>query len=160
MKYPIAFGALALAAACHVAPALAAPTDPGACQSGKAAEDAVVKTMVDFFAAAGDDDLAAMQNVVSTDFYAYDAGARFTAVSLMDLIKKLHASGVRLEWNVTAPQVHLQCTTGWITYINQGARVSGMVREPATWLESANLAFRAGRWQIDFLHSTRVAAPK
>lgn len=156
MKYYRALGALALAAACHVEPALAAQSGEASCQSGKAAEDAVVKAMVDLFAAAKDDDQAAFMNVVTTDFYAYDAGARFTADSLIGLIKKVHASGIRFEWNVTAPQVHLQCTTAWITYVNQGARISGAVREPATWLESANLEYGAGHWQIDFLHSTHV----
>ena len=157
MKYATTLSALALAATLQLHPALAAAAGPAACQSGPAAEQAIVQTVAGMFAAVRTDDLAAFQKVVAADFYTYDGGARFTTESLMGLIKKVHAGGVQFEWNVTAPLVHIACTSAWVTYVNQGARISGAVRQPVTWLESANLDYHAGHWQVDFLHSTPVA---
>ena len=44
-----------------------------------------------------------------TSYCAYDGGKRFTAQTLMELIKKAHVAGKHYEWNVTDPEVHIAC---------------------------------------------------
>ena len=47
------------------------------------------------FAAAAAEDLAKLRAVTAPDFYAFDAGGRFTRDALMDLIKTAHVAGKR-----------------------------------------------------------------
>jgi hypothetical protein len=157
MKSYIIASGLALAGLLQVQPVFAVESGSVACQSGDDAERAIVKTVEGIFTAGQNDDLVAFQKVVAPDFYAYDAGARLTAAAMINLIKKAHAGGAVFEWNVTEPQVHINCTTAWITYINQGSVTNAAGRQPLTWQESANLEYRDGRWKIVFLHSNRVS---
>jgi hypothetical protein len=64
------------------------------------------------------EDLKRFQEIATPDLYAYDGGVRFTGpASLVDLVKRLHASGKLYEWNVTEPEVHVACDVAWITYL-------------------------------------------
>jgi hypothetical protein len=129
------------------------------CAPTATAEGEVVKVMQRMFAAMRVDDLKGFQEIASPNLYAYDNGVRFDGpASLVDLIKDLHASGKRYEWNVTAPEVHLACNVAWITYVNQGSVDDGSGRKDVTWLESAVLEYANARWRLQFIHSTR--APK
>jgi hypothetical protein len=124
------------------------------CAPTATAAGEVVKLMQRMFAAMRADDLKSFQEIASPNLYAYDNGVRFDGpASLVDLIKDLHASGKRYEWNVTAPEVHVACNVAWITYVDDG---SG--RKDVAWLESAVLEYANARWRLQFIHSTR--APK
>jgi ketosteroid isomerase-like protein len=120
------------------------------------AQNEVVDIIKQMYVAARADDLPALVAVTTPDFYAYDGGKRFTAQTLMDLIKKLHAAGKHYEWNVTDPEVHIACNLAWATYVNRGSIEDAAGRQDMTWLESGVLEYRNGHWRMCFFHSTRV----
>jgi len=120
------------------------------------AEAGIVAVMVKMYEAARVDDLATIKSITTNDAYAFDGGKRFSFESLMTLIRDLHASGMRIEWQVTDPEVHVQCDHAWITYLNRGAIEKDSVRTPVEWLESAQLDYLDGHWLIRFFHSTRA----
>ncbi len=110
------------------------------------------------FVAARTDDLPALLAVTTPDFYAYDGGKRFTAQTLMELIRKLHAAGTHYEWNVTDPEVHIACNIAWVTYVNRGSIEDTAGHRDVTWLESVILEYANAQWRARFVHSTRVPA--
>jgi len=119
----------------------------------------VVDTVSTIFSAARADDVAKFDSVIASDFYIFDAGARFNGEAIMTFIKAQHAAGKRYEWSVTDPDVHIDGNTAWVTYVNKGviSDASGTVNQ--NWLESAFLEKQAGAWKIVFMHSTRVSVP-
>jgi len=121
---------------------------------------AVVKTMTDMFAAFTADDGAKLAAIFTPDAVEFDGGKRFEGSGLWDLIKTVHAKGIRLVWTVQDADVHFACDTAWIDYINRGSVFDGKTTTPVTWLESAVLLHGKTGWQIRFLHSTQVPAPQ
>jgi hypothetical protein len=121
--------------------------------------EAVVKTMTDMFAAATVDDGAKLTAIFTPDAVEFDGGERFTGSGLWDLIKTVHAKGIRLVWSVQDADVHFACDTAWIDYINRGSVFDGKTTTPLTWLESAVLMHGKTGWRIRFFHSTKVPAP-
>jgi hypothetical protein len=119
---------------------------------------AVVKTMTDMFAALTVDDGAKLTSIFTPDAVEFDGGTRFTGSGLWDLIKTVHAKGIRLVWTVQDLDVHFACDTAWIDYINRGSVSDGKTATPITWLESAVLVHGKTGWLIRFLHSTQVPA--
>src|ERR1041385_2275114 len=102
-------------------------------------QDQVTEAIRSFFAAASADDLEKLHAVVAPDFYAFDAGGRFTRDALMDMIKAAHAAGKVYVWTVNEPEVHLSGDTAWITYVNRGSIKDASGTKDVTWLESAVL---------------------
>jgi ketosteroid isomerase-like protein len=119
-------------------------------------EAQVVAAMKIMFIAAANDDLAYFNTVAAPDFYAFDGGKRYTADSLMKLIRKLHADGSVYVWTVTNPEVHVSGDIAWITYVNRGSVKNTSGKKNVAWLESAVLRKEAGSWRIHFFHSTSV----
>ena len=130
---------------------------PGADQSGPsgADQDQVTETVRSFFAAASTDDLDKFHAVTAPDFYAFDAGGRFTRDALMDMIKAAHAAGKVYVWTVNDPEVHISGDMAWISYVNRGSIKDTSGTKDVTWLESAVLQKEKGIWRICFFHSTR-----
>jgi hypothetical protein len=126
------------------------------CAPATNAQNEVVGVIKQIFVAARADDLPALVAITTPDFYAYDGGGRFTAQTLMDLIKKAHLAGKHYEWNVTDPEVHIACNFAWVTYVNRGAIEDAGGHQDVNWLESVILEYANGRWRARFLHSTRV----
>jgi len=120
------------------------------------AQREVVNIIKQMYVAARANDLPALVAVTTPDFYAYDGGKRFTAQTLIELIKKAHAAGKQYDWNVTEPEVHIACSLAWVTYVNRGSIEDAAGRQDMTWLESAVLEYGSGQWRTHFLHSTRV----
>jgi len=141
---------------------MAAPASASAptCAPAQGAQQQVADVIRQMYAAAQTDDLALFQSLVTPDYYAFDLGTRFTAESLMGLIKTLHDQGMKFEWTVNDPEVHVACDQAWLTYTNRGSVEAAGVRTPIEWLESAVLEYREGAWRIRFFHSTRVPPPK
>jgi ketosteroid isomerase-like protein len=131
-------------------------------QSGPSAADQVQVTEAvrSFFAAAATDDLAKFRAVTTPDFYAFDAGGRFTSDALMDLIKGAHAAGKVYVWTVNEPEVRISGDIAWITYVNRGSIKDASGTKEVTWLESAVLQKEKGTWRIRFFHSTRAPEKK
>ncbi len=127
-------------------------------QSGPSAADQtqVTEAIRSMFAAATADDLPKFRAVITPDFYAFDAGGRFTSDALMDLIKKAHAAGKVYVWTVNEPEVHIYGDIAWITYVNHGSIKDASGTKNVTWLESAFLQKEKGMWRIHFFHSTRA----
>jgi len=117
----------------------------------------IVDTMSAIFAAARIDDVAKFNSVIASDFYIFDGGERFTADSLLDLIKKQFALGRVTVWTISEPEVHVDCNTALATFTTHGSMHDTTLHKEATWLESAVLRKDDGRWLILF-HSTRVPA--
>jgi ketosteroid isomerase-like protein len=117
---------------------------------------AVIEAIQTMYVAATTDDLAKFNTVASPDFYAFDAGKRFTGDELMALIKKAHADGDVYVWTVNDPEVYVDGNTAWITYVNRGSVTDASGREDVTWLESAILRKHDSKWLIHFFHSTRA----
>jgi ketosteroid isomerase-like protein len=113
-----------------------------------------------FFAAATADDLDKLHAVTTPDFYAFDAGGRFTRDALMDMIKAAHAAGKVYVWTVNEPEVHISGDMAWITYVNRGSIKDASGTKDVTWLESAVLQKEKGAWRIHFFHSTRAPEKK
>jgi len=127
------------------------------CPNQQAAQAAVVAVMTELYSAARVDDLNRLRELVAPDFYAFDGGKQFVGASLFDYIRDLHSSGLQTEWHVGPADVHVHCAAAWITYINAGAIGAAGAMKPVSWLESAILEYRQGRWRLRFLHSTRAA---
>ena len=127
-------------------------------QSDRSAADQIqiTEAIRSFFAAATADDLDKLHAVTAPDFYAFDAGGRFTRDALMDLIKAAHAAGKVYVWTVNEPEVHISGDTAWITYVNHGSIKDASGTKNATWLESAVLQREKDIWRIRFFHSTRA----
>ena len=137
-----------------------ARADAPTCAPMPQAQQEVVKVMRQMYAALQKDDLASFQTQVTPDYYAFDVGKRFTAESLVALIKMLHTQGMKFEWTVTDPEVHVACNHAWVTYTNLGSIEIADGKKPAEWLESALLEYREGAWRIRFFHSTPVPRPQ
>ena len=128
-----------------------------ACAPDVTAERDVVLALEQMFTAFRADDLSGFQQIATAGFYAYDNGVRFTGPSLLELLRKAHASGTRFEWSVTEPEVHIACNVAWVTYVNQGSIENAAGRQKMSWLESAVLEYGERQWRIRFFHSTRAA---
>jgi ketosteroid isomerase-like protein len=133
-----------------------------AADSGPPAADQtqVTETIRSFFAAATVDDLDKLHAVTAPDFYAFDAGGRFTRDALIDMIKAAHATGKVYVWTVNDPEVHISGDVAWITYVNRGSIKDASGTKDVTWLESAILQKEKGIWRIHFFHSTRAPEKK
>jgi hypothetical protein len=118
----------------------------------------VIETIRGMYVALQNDDLAKFQSITSSDFYAFDAGKRFSGDELMAFAKDAHAAGKVYLWKVTEPEVHIDGTTAWITYVNRGSLEDNSGKQNLSWLESAVLRKQNGAWRIHFLHSTRVTS--
>jgi ketosteroid isomerase-like protein len=120
----------------------------------------VIDTVKEIFAAAKADDVAKFNSVVSQGYYMFDGGERFDGDAIMKLIRDVHAKGIRYEWNVVDPDVHVIGKTAWIAYVNRGSVTDEKGKAtPMEWLESAFLEKQNGTWKILFVQSTRVAKP-
>jgi uncharacterized protein (TIGR02246 family) len=122
-------------------------------------QTAIVDLVRTMFEAVGADDLATFRTVVTPDFYLFENGVRFDAAGIMALIKAAHDAGTRIEWSITETDVRVAGEMAWVAYVNKGSITDAAGTKPRSWLESACLGKRDGRWQIAFMHSTRVPPP-
>jgi len=112
-----------------------------------------------FFQAAASDDERAYLRLTSSRFYAFDAGKRFTGREFFDTVKRLHSSGIILQWNLGPIDVHMSGSAAWAAWENHGAVGKPNAMQPMSWLESAALHRSGHRWTLDFLHSNRMDPP-
>lgn len=121
----------------------------------------VVDTVKSLFVAAKADDFAKFNSMIVPGYYMFDGGTRFDGDAIMKLIQESHSKGIRYDWTVTDPDVHISGNTAWIAYVNQGSitDAQGNVTK-MNWLESGFLEKRDGAWKLVFFHSTRVAKPQ
>ena len=116
----------------------------------------VTEAIRSMFAALSAEDISKLRAVIAPDFYAFEAGGRITGDALIDLMKKAHAAGKVYVWTVNEPEVHIDGTMAWITYINRGSIKDASETKSVSWLESAVLRKEKDNWRIQFFHSTRV----
>jgi hypothetical protein len=144
--------AIAAALMSGAAQAAAKCAPPGAAKD----VEAVVRG---WFAAFARQDYAGGYALQAPHFYAYDGGKRYDGVALGELLRTAKATGTMVEWNLHDIDVHLACDQGWAAWVNTGAAGKAGAMTPVTWLESAVLSYRDGRWSMEFLHSDRVRPP-
>ena len=130
------------------------------CPERPSARASVLAVANDFFVALRTDDLDLFGQTTDPDFYAFDAGRKFSGNELALFIKEAHAKGTHINWSITDPVVHVSCDTAWLTYVNQGFVETKEGRQVVTWLESMVLEYRHPKWHIRFLHSTRTPNTK
>ena len=123
------------------------------CPSGAAAQE-IPRVVKAFFAALAKDDDGEERRLTTPDFYAYDIGKRFTGPELSRLVADAHRAGRAIEWNIGAVDLRVDCNLAFAAWENVGASGTAAKMEPRSWLESALLVRRDGRWLIHFLHST------
>ena len=132
------------------------------CKTTDADKTAVANALRTLYAGATVDDMAQMHSVTSPTFYAFDGGQQYSSIDdLMKVVKTYQDQGVKFIWNVTMPQVTIDCNEAWITYVNNGSIQLPNTTNPTPtqWLESAVLEKQDGTWKIVFFHSTRVPPP-
>ncbi len=145
--------AIALAACSHPPPP---PVPPPAPVCAPRDEAAVIKPIADMFAALKIDSLDGFRAVTTPDFYAFERGVRLTGDELVQMVFASHTQGKRIDWSVTSPSVRIDCNLAVVTYTNVGAIGTAAAMLPASWLESAELAYANGAWRVRFFHSTRT----
>lgn len=124
------------------------PCDTAAARAG------VEQTIRAFFAALAKDDHAALQQLTTTTFYAFDVGKKYDAEGLSEAISKAHQSGRVINWNVGPIASRVDCAMASAAWENNGSGGTAEKIEPRSWLESGVLVRQGDRWLIDFLHST------
>jgi hypothetical protein len=139
-------------------PAAMAQTAPAVCTVKPEDTQRIADTVRAMYKAAMAGDVAGVKARFTPDGYLFDNGERFTPESIMAEIAGLNAQGMKFVWTVTEPDVHLDCTTGWIAYVNKGSVETAKGKQDLQWLESADLKKQNGEWLIQFFHSTRVPA--
>jgi SnoaL-like domain len=148
--------ALALLVLSSIFPCTAFAVDPPPCTTSATDAPQIVDAVKTMFAAASKDDFALFHSVTTSDFYAYDGGRRFDGDALMSLIKTAHDSGTVFVWSVNDPEVHVDCGTAWITYVNKGSVQNPKGITQMIWLESLVFEKKDDKWRAHFLHSTRI----
>jgi hypothetical protein len=126
------------------------------CRVPPADRSAVDSTIAAFFDALKRDDAKALGKVTTGSFRAFDAGKRFTAAELGEVVRQAHRQGVQLNWNVGRIDTRVGCGTAWSSWENAGSVGVPPKLAPVRWLESAVLVKEGGAWKIDFFHSSRV----
>ena len=116
----------------------------------------VTEAVRSMFAALSAEDIPKLHAAIAPDFYAFEAGGRITGDALIDLMKKAHAAGKVYVWTVNEPEVHIDGSMAWVTYINRGSIKDASETKNVSWLESAVLRKEKDNWRIQFFHSTRV----
>ncbi len=154
MQTPVAAIAVMLCACGHPAPPLPPAATAPVCAPRD--EAAAVKAIAGMYAALKIDSLDGFHAVTTPDFYAFERGVRMNGDELAQMVFGLHAQGKRIDWSVTQPAVHIDCTLASVTYTNVGAIGTATAMQPVSWLESAELVYAAGAWRLRFFHSTRT----
>ena len=124
------------------------------CAAGPQDEGAVIRALESWFGALQSGDSKAAGSLMTSAFFAYDAGKRFTGPALLLALEQAHAAGQHFEWNLSAFDVHMSCDQAWVAYENTGGVRTSQGLTPLHWLESAVLQRHDGRWRLVFLHST------
>ena len=123
-------------------------------------EAQVVEAIRSMFTALAAEDAAKLRAIIAPNFYAFEAGGRITGDALIDLMKKAHGAGKVYVWTVNDPEVHIDESMAWVTYINRGSIKDASETKEVSWLESAVLRKEKDNWRIQFFHSTRVPEKK
>ncbi|MEM6536835.1 MAG: nuclear transport factor 2 family protein [Pseudomonadota bacterium] len=113
----------------------------------------VEATVRQFFGALADNDRAATESFVTSDFVLFEHGEIW---SVQKLIEEIFGDGER-AWTLDDIVVVANGDVAHVTYLNRGTlvRANQSVRR-REYLESALLLKVEGDWRIQFLHSTRM----
>ena len=126
---------------------------PTSASDEKAQVTEAVRSMFIALAAA---DMPKLRAILAPDFYAFEAGGRITGDALIDLMKQAQAAGKVYTWTVNEPEVHIDGSTAWVTYLNRGSIKDASETKNVSWVESVVLRKEQDNWRIQFLHSTQV----
>lgn len=121
-------------------------------------EKAVGETVQGFLARLQAGERDALDRLVTSDFYAFDAGMRMNLRQLFSVIADARAGGRVFSWSVSSLQVRIATDSAFATWCNVGSITDSGGVQPQRWLESAALVRSGDGWRLAFLHSTRQAA--
>jgi ketosteroid isomerase-like protein len=125
-------------------------------KTGAGDQSEVVQTVRTLFNALETSNDAQFTSVVTSDFYMFDGGTRFSGQQILSLMKALRAAGKSYKWNVSGADVHVIGNTAWVAYVNKGSITDSSGTKDQEWLESAFLERQGVGWKIAFTQSTRV----
>jgi hypothetical protein len=128
------------------------------CSATDADKPAVAETLRTMYAVAMKNDVAGFDALLAPGFYMYDNGHRYEGDEIMTRVMPSYTQkGFKFAWSVQEPVVEVDCNTAWITYVNKGSITQpDGTKADQSWLESAVLEKRNGRWLLRFFHSTRA----
>ncbi|MFQ5705610.1 MAG: nuclear transport factor 2 family protein [Gemmatimonadales bacterium] len=115
-------------------------------------QQSVENLLNEFFVALGTNDVAKLDSTLAWDFYLFENGTVWNRDSLVNIMPRTKGR----SWHVGSLRFQAAGRLVHVTYHN-----SGEVNLPDTtitraWLESALIREEKGRYQIEFLHSTRI----
>jgi hypothetical protein len=131
---------------------------PAQCSASETAKAEVEQTIRDFFDTLRGEGELTFEDVTTPTMYSFDVGQRFEGRALADLIAEVLADGVELNWSLGPMDTKVSCNVAWSQWVNTGSAGTPPNVNPVSWLESAVLVYRDGRWKIDFFHSQRARA--
>jgi hypothetical protein len=82
---------------------------------------AVVQTIRAFFNALEISNDAQFMSLVTSDFYSFEGGTRFSGPEILSFIKAQRAAGRSYRWTVSEADVHVARNNAWIAYLNEGS---------------------------------------
>jgi len=152
-------GRLSLLWPCMVAALCFAVENTSVAAQAARAEDREIGTVVEqFLARLQVGDRTALDELVTADFYAFDAGMRMNFQQLFTTVTNARVAGRVFTWSVTSLRVDARTDIAFAAWCNVGTIADGDRTQPQRWLESAVLERAREGWRISFLHSTRQAA--
>jgi hypothetical protein len=130
-----------------------------ACVATDADKPAVTEVLRTMYVVAMKNDVAGFDALLAPGFFMYDNGHRYEGDEIMTKVMPGYTQkGFKFVWSVQEPVVEVDCNTAWITYVNKGSvTMPDGTKADMSWLESAVLEKRDGRWLLRFFHSTRAA---
>ena len=116
----------------------------------------IARTIQDMFSAAERADVEAFDKVTEPNTVFLEGGKQMGRDAIFALVTAHPPGGMKMQWSVTEPDVHVTGNTAWISYIDQGLLTNDNTVKHLTWLESAVLEKAGARWRIVLFHSTLV----
>ncbi len=116
------------------------------------------KIIVDYFNAISGKDYERLFELSTSDFVLFENGAIWNNDSLIQAVKKKYMlmPDSKMSYRFENFDTKVDCNSARSVYLNIGTRVLPDTTIYYNWLESATFTKEAGKWKLEFLHSTRL----
>ena len=118
-------------------------------------EQAIERTIRDFFDDMSGFDLDAIRKRCAPDFVLLEEGLRWNTDSLVNAMAGFKGKAT-ISYTFNDMRSHVEGSLGWITYRNNGLVTMNGQETEYRWMESAVLRKTNGVWRLVLLHSTRI----
>ena len=117
-------------------------------------QEAVQKTVRDFFEVFSSRNLAALSEVSTEDILIVEDGELWNRDSIAKFIGKPAPQDFRRENSMRFLETNIRGQMAWTTYENTARNTANQRKFLVVWLETAVLLNEGKRWKIRTLHST------